>query len=354
MCPLGDDLQNYNYLMFLLRVILFPFAILYDLITRIRNRLYDLGLKPSVAFDVPIIVVGNLTVGGTGKTPMVEHLVRTFSERVQVATLSRGYGRLTKGMRIANALDDASTIGDEPFQLYQKFGDRIIVSVGEERVLAITHLMDQFPETKLILMDDAFQHRKVKASMNILLSDYHRPFYDDYLLPAGRLRESKFGANRADAIVVTKCPNEISEDEMMEIEHSIRKVADKPVFFAGIRYGNPLPIGDHSLGFQEQVILVTGIANASPLKEYIAHTFELKKHLEFQDHHNYTLEDIQKIKSELDPSTCILTTEKDMMKLDSKVFKSVWSDVPIFYLSIEIDFIKNGEDFDALVQTVLP
>lgn len=354
MCPLSDDQQNYNYLMFLLlRIILFPFAVLYDLVTRVRNRLYDLGLKPSVSFDVPVIAVGNLIVGGTGKTPMVEHLIRLFCKQVQVATLSRGYGRKTKGMRIANSLDNASTIGDEPFQLYNKFGDSILVSVGEDRALAIAHLMDQFPRIRLILMDDAFQHRRVKPSLSILLTDYHRPFFQDYLLPAGRLRESKIGAKRADAVVVTKCPEELSDDDRIEIEKSIRKFTDSPVFFAGILYGNPLSFGGHSFDLQEQVILVTGIASAGTLKNYIAARFTLVSHLEFPDHHNYTLSDIQKFKSLINPNTSIVTTEKDMVKLDCEAFKSDLMGLPFFYIPIEIDFIKNGEDFDALVQTVL-
>ncbi len=339
--------------MFLLRVILFPFAVLYDIVMRIRNRLYDLSLKPSVSFEVPIISVGNLTIGGTGKTPMVEHLIRSLGKQANVATLSRGYGRRTKGMRIANSHDDASTIGDEPFQLYNKFSHIVLVAVGEDRVMAVTHLVDQFPKIDLILMDDAFQHRRVKPSLEILLTDYHRPFYNDYLLPAGRLRESKVGAERADAVVVTKCPAEISDDEMMEIEQSIRKFADKPIFFAGIRYSNPIPFGNHSFDLQDTIILVTGIANSETLKNYLATRFNLVKHFDFPDHHHYTQSDLQKIKSLVSPSTSIITTEKDMVKLDGEEFKQSIIGLPFFYLPIEMNFIKNGEDFDALVQTVL-
>jgi tetraacyldisaccharide 4'-kinase len=340
--------------MFLLRVILFPFAILYDLITRLRNRLYDLQIKPSVAFEVPTVVVGNLTVGGTGKTPMVEYLIRTFSQRYQLVILSRGYGRKTRGMRVANALDDATTIGDEPLQLYKKFHEDVVVAVGEDRVFGITHLLDQFPDTEAVLMDDAFQHRPVRGKMNILLTDYQRPFYQDYLLPAGRLRESKIGAKRADVVVVTKCPPNISDDVMMNMEVAIREFADRPVFFTRIRYGNPLPFGLNTSSLQEKVVLVTGIAHSKTLKDYIADRFNLIRHYEFSDHHTYTSADLAKITSDIETTVSIITTEKDMVKLDSDEFRSVVSGFPFFYMPIAMEFIKNGEDFDALVEAVLP
>ena len=193
--------------MILLRILLFPFSWLYYLITQIRNRLYDRGLKPSVKFELPVICVGNLTVGGTGKTPMIEHLIRLLQNRFKVATLSRGYGRATKGIRIAGPSENASTIGDEPFQFYTKFGKRITVAVGEERALAIPTILQECSDTQIILLDDGFQHRKVSPGFSILLTDYHRPFYNDFLLPSGRLRESRWGAERADVIVVTKCPS---------------------------------------------------------------------------------------------------------------------------------------------------
>lgn len=339
--------------MFLQRVILFPLAILYDLITRLRNRLYDLKLKPSVSFEVPVIVVGNLTVGGTGKTPMVEYLIRTFHQRWQLATLSRGYGRKSKGMRIANALDDATTVGDEPLQLYAKFHDDINVAVCEDRVFGVTHLLDQFPDTQAVLMDDAFQHRRVNGKINILLTDYHRPFYSDYLLPAGRLRESKIGAKRADVVVVTKCPPAIADDEMMTIEIAIRQFVESPVFFTRIRYGNPLSFGSKDALLQEKVILVTGIANAATLKEYIAKRFTLVHHFEFPDHHHYSIADLEKVASSVASGASVITTEKDMVKLNQEEFQPVVSRLPIFYLPIAMEFIKNGEDFDALVEAVL-
>lgn len=338
-------------LMVILRILLFPFAVLYDLITRFRNRLYDQGFRPSVAFDIPVISVGNLTVGGTGKTPMIEHLIRLLSNDHKVATLSRGYGRNTKGIRIASKIDNASTLGDEPFQFYKKYGNKVIVSVGEERALAIANILQEAEDTQVILLDDAFQHRRVRPGLSILLSDYNRPFFKDFLLPAGRLRESRNEANRADVVVVTKCPSEITDDKMMKIEKSIRKYADKPVFFASIHYGIPLPIGRLRREIGRDVILVSGIADASPLIAYVKQGFELKEHLKFNDHHTYVMRDLEKMEFILqqNPGACILTTEKDKAKLESSDFKLFIDRLPFYYLPIEVEFIKNGQDFDALV-----
>ncbi len=281
----------------LLKILLFPFAVLYDIITRLRNHAYDTGRKPSVHFDVPVIGVGNLTVGGTGKTPMVEHLIRVLSPSYRVATLSRGYGRRTKGFRLATVSDTAGTLGDEPLQLFRKFGQTVTVAVGEDRAFAIPNILQEQPETEVVLMDDAFQHRRVRPLVNLLLSDYSRPFYRDMLLPAGRLRESRSGAGRADVVIVTKCPVEIQEDEMMAIEDAIREYSPAPVFFTTIRYGNPVPFGGFSTNADaapaERVILVTGIAQAGPLVAYLKKSYTLVEHVAFADHHRYTRADLE-------------------------------------------------------------
>lgn len=337
--------------MILLRILLFPFACLYKVVTLIRNKLYDQGLRPSVEFDVPVICVGNLTVGGTGKTPMIEHLIRMLQNEYEVATLSRGYGRTTKGIRIASAADSALTLGDEPYQFYAKFGRRVRVAVGEERALAIPTILQEHPETQIILLDDAFQHRKVKPGFSILLTDYYRPFYNDFLLPSGRLRESRAGANRADVIVVTKCPPEISEDQMMKIEKSIRGYAEKPVFFTDIRYGNPTPFSNTLTSPSQDVILITGIGNAKPLVNFIKQNYNLVKHIKFNDHHTYTENDIAKLIAlrNSDPKLSFITTEKDKVKIDTPQFQSIISGLPLFYIPIEVDFIKGGKDFDEIV-----
>jgi tetraacyldisaccharide 4'-kinase len=337
--------------MILLRILLFPFAWAYDLVTSLRNLLYDRGIKPSAKFDLPVLCIGNLSVGGTGKTPMVEHLIRLLYQDHNVATLSRGYGRKTKGFRIANHQDNALTLGDEPFQFFSKYKDRITVSVGEERALAIPTILQHNTNIGVILLDDAFQHRKVTPSLSILLSDYNKPFYDDFIFPAGRLRESKQNAARADVIVVTKCPPHLSEDAMMEIESSIRRYADKPIFFAAIRYGNPIPFSISAGAKVKDVILITGIANAKPLVDYVKHNFTLVDHLKFEDHHRYTLSDLQQFNALTvkHPEICFLTTEKDKVKLDTVHFQSQIRGLSFFYLPIEIDFLKNGREFDEIV-----
>jgi tetraacyldisaccharide 4'-kinase len=336
----------------MLRILLLPFAVLYNIIAGIRNRLYDIGFKPSIQFEIPVIGVGNLSVGGTGKTPMIEHLVRLLHTNYNVATLSRGYGRKTKGMRIGNSLDDASTLGDEPYQFYRKFNAHITVAVGEDRAYAIPNIIHQFPDTQVVLLDDAYQHRRVRPTMNILLTDYNRPFYSDFLLPAGRLRESRNGAERANVIVVTKCPEEITDDKMMKIEKSVRSYADHPVFFTKIRYGFPQAFGNaETIG--DRVVLVSGIANAKLLEDYVRNNFKMVRHIAYADHHDYTVSELDQLLRlvNADSQITILTTEKDMVKIDSPAFKSITSKLPLFYLPIEIEFIKNGKDFDEMVLT---
>ena len=328
--------------------LLFPFSILYHAVTSIRNRLYDSGIRPSARFEVPVIGVGNLSVGGTGKTPMIEYLIRLLASEYHIATLSRGYGRKTKGVRIANPGDTADTLGDEPFQFYRKFDDKVVVAVGEERVFAIPHILDQHPDTDLILLDDAFQHRSIQPSFQILLTDYNNLFIYDYLLPAGRLRESKAGAARADVVLVTKCPANISEDEMIAIESSIRGYNNKAVFFTRICYGNILPVIDISPYKPEKVILVSGIANPAPLVEYLRQNVVLVKHFSYADHHAYSRRDIEIIcQAAAKANAAVVTTEKDAVKMDPEIFRHF--SIPFHYLPIEIEFLKSGKEFDEMV-----
>lgn len=352
---INPGISNYKYLMFLLRILLFPFAVLYDLITRARNHLYNVGLKPSATFDVPLICVGNLTIGGTGKTPMVEYLVRLLSAYGRVATLSRGYGRKTNGIRIAGDADSATTLGDEPFQFHNKFQDRVVVAVGEDRALAVSYILDRFPDTPVIILDDAFQHRRVKPALNILLTDYNKPFYDDFLLPAGHLRETKSNAARADIVVVTKCPADISGEETIEIERQIRKYTSKPVFYSQIRYGEPVSFGGPPAVVSQKVVLITGIADARPIKNYVNSRYQLIKHFNYKDHRAYSARDIQKISEWIgnDGDISIITTEKDMVKMNIPLFNPLTEKLPFFYIPIEVSFVKNGEDFDALVTNIV-
>lgn len=337
--------------MVILRILLLPFAALYNLITWLRNRLYDQGLRPSIKFEVPVIGIGNLAAGGTGKTPLTEYLIRLLARDHKVATLSRGYRRATKGFHIAGITDSAATLGDEPFQFYLKYGDRVTVAVGEERAYAIPNILQEHPDTQIILLDDAYQHRSVTPSLNILLSDYHRPFYNDLLLPAGRLRESRSSAKRADVVVVTKCPSEMSDEEIIEIEKKIREYVMKPIFFTHIRYRDPVAFADHGLKLSDKVVLVSGISNHKPFEHYAAQNFTVVKQFNFKDHHSYTTSDIEKLNRFVKehPGASILTTEKDKVKLEAKEFERYNRSLPLFYLPIEIEFIKNGQDFDEIV-----
>ncbi len=342
--------------MSVLKFLLLPFAMLYDVVMGIRNRLYDMKLKPSTSFDIPVIGVGNLAVGGTGKTPMTEYLIRLLSLHYKVVTLSRGYGRKTKGVRIAGVHDNASTLGDEPYQIYKKFSPTVSVSVGEERALAIAMILQELEQTDVIVMDDAFQHRSVTPGLSILLTEYHRPFFSDHVLPYGRLREGPEGANRADAIVVTKCPDHLEEEEMMGMEHAIRKHSLKPIFFSKIRYGEPVPFGDSAKKFSSRVVLLTGIANPNTLEEYVKKYFILVKHFSFRDHYVFKasdLHDVEHLLHKKGVEISILTTEKDKVKLERDELKPFISRLPIFYLPIETEFLRNGKDFDALITSFM-
>jgi tetraacyldisaccharide 4'-kinase len=342
-----------------LKFLLLPFAMLYDIVMNVRNRLYDLKIKPSVSFDIPVIGVGNLAVGGTGKTPMTEYLIRLLSSEYKVVTLSRGYGRKTKGFRIANDQDSALTIGDEPYQMFKKYSPAVMVSVGEDRAYAIPMILQETSETDVIVMDDAFQHRRVVPGYSILLTEYYKPFFDDHLLPYGRLREGPEGAQRADVIVVTKCPDHLEDDRMMRMESDLRKYSMKPVFFSKIRYGEPVAFGCTKT-FTSQIILLTGIANPHILEEYIKKYFTLIKHFSFRDHYVFKVSDLQDVENlvrkkeeEHIGKISILTTEKDKVKLERDELKSFISRLPIFYLPIEVEFLRNGKEFDTIISSFM-
>lgn len=331
---------------------LFPFAVIYDLATRVRNNLYDRGMKPSATFEVPTVGVGNLAVGGTGKTPMIEYLIRMLSDDYHIATLSRGYRRATKGVRIAGPGDSARTIGDEPMQFYQKFGDNVVVAVGEERVFAVPHILDHQPAVDLILLDDVFQHRRIQPAFQILLTDYRRPFVDDFLLPAGRLRESRRGAKRADVVVVTKCPASLEEEEMQGLARRIKRYTDAPVFFSGLRYGTLKAVSHEGAEVPDNVVLVSGIANPAPLEDFARKNYHLVKHMRFSDHHAYTRADVERICAIASKEgAAVVTTEKDFTKLGGAAFRS--RSVPLFVIPIEMTFVKYGEEFNEIVRNAI-
>jgi len=319
-----------------------PFSYLYGFVTDVRNYTYDSNWQKSHKPQQKTISVGNLTVGGTGKTPMIEYLLRVLSQnqpKHTMATLSRGYGRETKGYRLANPADTASTIGDEPLQIYRKFGHQVWVTVGERRAEALKKLNEQHPEVNLVLLDDAFQHRAVSPHLSILLMDYNRPFYEDHPFPAGRLRERRHGARRADMVIVTKCPDRLSNSDQARIKMAIsqytRANQSIPIFFTGLTYLQPHTFsGQVVVNMPRKVVLVTGIAQAGPLESYVRQTFAMSKHHRFGDHHVYTRSDVDRILDSLPSDTALLTTEKDWVKLSALFSADEQSRLPLFYLPI--------------------
>lgn len=337
------------------KLLLYPFSIVYDAVTRFRNHLYNIGYKPVIHFERVVVSVGNLSVGGTGKTPMVEYLIRLLKDRYQLATLSRGYGRKTKGFVVATAEERATGIGDEPMQFFKKFGDEVMVTVGEERAIAIPEIIFRKEEVEVILLDDAYQHRKVDRDLNILLTAYDAPFFKDYILPAGRLRESRKGAKRADVVVVTKCPEDFSEEEEKYYEKQVLQytVPGTPVFFSAIKYETPEPVYekvDHTTG---KVILVSGLANARYFEDFIKKTYTVAQHKAFGDHHHYTLKDVLAIKGAYEElkgeEGFILTTEKDMVKFLRSDFKEVLKTLPFYYVPIKTHILNKEKAFQELI-----
>ena len=339
------------------KILLFPFAILYFLITSFRNYLFDIGYKKSIRFEVPVINVGNLIAGGAGKTPMVEYLINTLSNKYQMATLSRGYGRRTRGFILASDKDNATTIGDEPFQLYHKYNDKVEVAVGEERALAIPEILFKKPETNLILLDDAFQHRMVTPGFSILLTEYSRPFYRDYILPIGLLRESRRGAKRADLIVVTKCPENIKEEEINEIRKKIAKYAPgKDIYFTTIQYSTPTPFFNSEFGKIDRCIQLSGIANPMPFQAFLESKYRLVEKLIFPDHYKFTKKDIDRIFEKISKYSgeiSVLTTEKDYVRLLPFTKELIDSAIPFYYVPIESQFLFDKNKFDKTVSDAI-
>jgi tetraacyldisaccharide 4'-kinase len=327
--------------MIILRYLLFPFAILYGIITSTRNFLYDKGVLKSHIYNIPIIAVGNLSVGGTGKTPQIEYLIRLLSSNYKIATLSRGYKRKSEGFVLADANSDSEIIGDEPFQIYQKFPN-IKVAVDVDRKNGIEQLLSLPDKPNVILLDDAFQHRKVRAGFYILLSAYDDLFCDDFMLPTGSLRESRTGATRADVIIITKCPKDLSEIAQQNIKNKIG--LNKPVFFSFINYDDKVYNETESESVDEinnvDKLLLTGIAKPEPFFGYLQ--AEKNAKMVYADHHHFTENDIKEIKNKAN-NKLIITTEKDYVRLKNQNLKS------LFYLPIKSVFIANSDNFDKII-----
>jgi tetraacyldisaccharide 4'-kinase len=328
-----------------IKTLLTPLALVYGFITSIRNFLYDQSAFSSKKVPQFVISVGNLTVGGTGKTPVIEYLATTLLPVSSLAILSRGYGRKTKGFLMADDSSSAADIGDEPLQFYQKFKNNLPVAVCEKRVTGALKLADLQPDVKMILLDDAYQHRAIHRDIDLLLNDYNRPFYQDSLLPAGRLRESRKGARRADAVVVTKCPADLPGSEKQEIRAQISRYTspETPVFFAFTDYALPLtyPGGPAELKY---VKMVTGIADPRPFAAYLEGRFNVVDKVTFPDHHNYSLQEVDELVRYLKSDTFVVTTEKDMVKLKPLAEKSGCAG-RFAYIPVAVNFGADSEIF---------
>lgn len=323
------------------RKILFPIVPIYYMVTWFINWFYEKGFFKSKSYNSPIICVGNLSVGGTGKTPMIEYIIRLLKSNYKIATLSRGYKRNTKGFYIADANSSVKQIGDEPFQFHQKFKD-IIVSVDKKRQNGITQLLQLKNTPEVILLDDGFQHRKVKAGLNILLTTYNKLYVDDFMLPTGNLREPKAGAKRAQIIIITKCPIDLTDNEEQLIIKKLNPTDYQKVFFSTISYGKEVISENNSLELNslQNLTLVTGIANSEPLLHFLKSKSLKFEHLNFKDHHEFSTNDILK----LEHKELIITTEKDFVKL--KKYQSLKN--KLYYLPIEF-VLKKSEKFDELL-----
>jgi tetraacyldisaccharide 4'-kinase len=337
------------------RVLLLPFAIFYGLVIMIRNWMFDKHYLKSARFNFPLICVGNLAVGGTGKSPMVEYLIELLHPQFVIGTLSRGYKRKTKGYALANAYTTALEIGDEPMQFHQKFPE-IAVAVGEERIVAIPQMLHDRPNLQAIILDDAFQHRVVQAGFNILLTDYSDIYTNDFFLPTGNLRDEWKSAKRADVIVVTKCPADLSQANKYKILRSLKPTATQKVYFTSIVYGTPYHIYNKNeewvLTTNDEVLLFCGIANPKPLKEYLLNNTYVYYQKDFSDHHIFSIEDLNEIKnlfhSISSKRKVILTTEKDAVRLTK--FTTELEEIPLYVLPIKHHFLfDEGEQFNTQV-----
>jgi tetraacyldisaccharide 4'-kinase len=319
----------------------------YGLIMRLRNHLYNIGYKKEISFDVMTIGVGNLVMGGTGKTPLAEYLIRLLREKFKIAVLSRGYGRSSSGVKMVGLHDTVRSVGDEPMQVFKKFRNDAVVAVGENRLLAIPEILQAHPEVNMIVLDDIYQHRKVKPTLNLLLTNFASPFYFDWIFPAGWLREPRLGARRADAIIVTKCPAKITIDEMEVVKKSIRAYSPAPIFFTSLKYDKPVPFGS-GVDVGGSVVLVSAIANNYLFRNHCSSVFNVIKHFAFEDHHNCTDQELQSITNlARSNGASIVTTEKDMVKLIER--QAGIADSPWFYLPVSIFFLQGEPDFYGMI-----
>lgn len=313
-----------------------PISALYALVTDIRNWMFDRGWLQEKVYAVPVICIGNLAVGGTGKTPHCEWIVdRLLADQKHVAILSRGYGRKTKGFREAMPTSRANEIGDEPLQMYHRFGGKVIVAVCEDRRKGIEQLLERHNDINVIVLDDAFQHRYVRPRLRILLTEYASLYSKDHVLPAGRLRERAKGAARADIIIVTKCPAELTAKQQQEVVDSLKPQKHQQVYFSSMKYA-PLP--ELSLQPSTRIALLAGIAHPEPFANYFnAQGSNIAATLFYGDHHNFSSKDIARIEATAKDTDLIITTAKDYARLRSlSLSESTFNKIKVQHISVDV------------------
>ncbi len=327
-----------------LRLLLLPLSALYGLVIYVRNFFYNIGVFRSTSFNIPVIVIGNLSTGGTGKSPQTEYLINLLKNQYAVATLSRGYKRKSKGFILADSKSNADIIGDEPYQFHTKFPD-IIVGVDADRVNGIENLLKCNPKPEVILLDDAYQHRRVKAGFYILLTAYGDLYADDFILPAGNLREGRAVAKRADVIIVTKCPQTLSNEQQDAIKQKLKPQQNQEVYFTFIEYDAFAYSDNGKINIEElkkqDKLLVAGIAKPEPFFDYLKGNNDMCK--TFPDHHYFSDSDIAGLEK-LSENRIIITTEKDYMRLKGKLPED-----KLFYLPIKSSFINNEDSFTKTI-----
>jgi tetraacyldisaccharide 4'-kinase len=343
--------------------LLYPPALIYGLITAIRNYLYNSGILVSTEFGVPVICTGNITVGGTGKTPHVEYLVRLLRKEYRIAVLSRGYKRRSSGFQIASQGSGAGEIGDEPLQIALKFPD-IIVAVDTNRVNGIKNLIKNHPDIDAVILDDGFQHRKIKPGFSILLSDYNQPMHEDHMLPYGNLRESIKNIQRADMVVITKVPPDINREEMQRTAGHLNKICEKEAFFTSLSYEMPIklfenspvekPDNDENNSAETGAVVITGIASPETFVRFVRNRFSETIHLNFPDHHYFTGKDIRKIVAAFESlktqRRTVVTTEKDSVRLRELAGIPDHIKEALYYIPVRIGFPAGEQnEFDNII-----
>ena len=333
--------------MSVIRFLVFPLSIIFKFVTDIRNKLYDCNFFKSEKINVPVISVGNLSTGGTGKTPMVDFIIYNLKRDYNISVLSRGYNRKSKGFIEIKNSDNPSLVGDEPFLIKSNHSE-VPVFACEDRVEGAKKIISE-NNTNLILLDDAFQHRKISRNLDIVLTDYNNLFYKDYLLPYGNLRESRNNINRADVIIVTKCPLDFNKADAIKIKNQINPKKTQSLFFSQIKYSEIL-FGFKEVSFKSitnsKLTLVTGIANSQPLKEYLKKNNVNFDHFDYPDHYNYSRKDVNKILATT-KNNIILTTKKDYYKLSQFKIDN------LLYIDIKVEFLDGKQEFLSTIKEVL-